>query len=104
MEAAIKGKEVISSLLSAGIPIGSTNPISGKFIWNSIGLSWMLYGTELWSHFTNSDIAVLERVNRIAAKRFKVSPSTLCQKPLSGTLVYGLFQVTLRKGMKNHAN
>ena len=31
----------------------------------------MLYGAELWSHFTNSDLAVLERVNRLAAKRIQ---------------------------------
>ena len=68
-ESVRKGKEVISTLLSEGVAIGTINPICGKFIWLSVGIPKMLYGGELWSDLSNTDYENLERVNRFASKR-----------------------------------
>ena len=59
-EAVAKGREVVSSLMTAGIPLGVINPICGRFIWHSIGLPKMLYGAELWCQLTNTNILSLE--------------------------------------------
>ena len=68
MEAAAKGREAVSSLMSAGVKIGVINPVCGKFIWNTFGLPRMLYGAEVWSNMSQLDILTLEHVNRFAAK------------------------------------
>lgn len=85
-EAAVKGKETISSLMSAGVKIGVINPVCGKFIWNTFGLPKMLYGAEVWSNMTESDILTLERVNRFAAKRAQGLAITTMSEAAIGSL------------------
>ena len=77
LEMARKGKGVVSSLMSAGARPGGLNPVCGINLWLTIGLPTMLYGCELWSNMTKSDLETLERVNRFAAKRIQgLAPST----------------------------
>ena len=67
-EAVNKGNEVLSALMSVGMRPGGLNPIFGIELWKSIGLSKMLYGSELWWNITKTDLDTMERVNRSAAK------------------------------------
>lgn len=67
-EAVNKGNEVVSALMSVGMRPGGLNPIFGIELWKSIGLSKMLYGSELWWNITKTDLDTMERVNRSAAK------------------------------------
>ena len=67
--AAKKGKEVVSSLMSVGVRPGGLNPICGAEVWKTTGLAKMLYGSQLWWNITKTDLGVLENANRFAAKR-----------------------------------
>ena len=64
-----KGNEVISALMSVGMRPGGLNPICGIELWKSVGLSKMLYGSELWWNITKMDLDMMEHVNRSTAKR-----------------------------------
>lgn len=76
-EAGKKGIEVVSSLMSSGIRPGGINPIVGANVWLTIGLPRMLYGCELWNNLTQTEIDILNRTNRFAAKRLQgLGPQT----------------------------
>ena len=65
---------------------GGLNPICGIELWKSIGLSKMLFGSELWWKITKSDLDLLERVNRSAAKRAQALCPTTRSEAVNGSL------------------
>ena len=71
MEMAKKGREVVASLMSTGIRPGGINPIVGVNVWLTVGLPRMLYGSELWNCLSLTEINILKRTNRFAAKRIQ---------------------------------
>ena len=71
MEMAKKGREVVASIMSTGIRPGGINPIVGANVWLTIGLPRMLYGCELWSNLTKTEVDILNRTHRFASKRIQ---------------------------------
>ena len=54
--------------MSLGARSGSMSPICDVGLWRVIGIPTCLYGCELWNALTATEISILERVQRYAAK------------------------------------
>ena len=90
--AAKKGREVVSSMLSCGVRPGGLSPICGVHLWRTVGLTAMLYGSELWSNLKQSDLKLLDLTNRFAAKRMQGSPP--CTRSEAATGNIGLWTIS----------
>lgn len=70
-----KGKAVMGELMCAGFRPGGINPICGASVWKAFGIPTMLYGCEVWSRLTMTEVKLLNQGNTFAAKRLQ----GLCQ-------------------------
>ena len=56
MTAAKKEKQATGLLMNVGVRPGGLNPICGTNTWKMFGLSSMLYGCDVWSPLTVTEI------------------------------------------------
>ena len=71
MEAVKKGKAAVYGLMGAGIGPGELNPICGAAVWKTFGIPAMLYGCEVWSNLSKTEIDILNRATTFAAKKIQ---------------------------------
>ena len=90
-EAVSKGKEVVFSLMNVGVRPCGLNPLCAAELWRTVGLPKMLYGSELWSNLTQTDLQALDRVHRFAAKRAQELPPSTKSAAALGNL--GLWSI-----------
>ena len=62
------------SIINSGISPEWFNPISSKVIYRSIVIPKAMYGCELWTSLTSTDILRLERSHRFSVKQMKSLP------------------------------
>ena len=63
-----KGKGMHWMLVKSGVNRMVMNPLTLASLWNKICLLAMLYGAELWTDLTWSEIQMLERTQKYVAK------------------------------------
>ena len=55
--------------MCAGFRPGGINPICGASVWKAFGIPTMLYGCEVWSRSTMTEVKLLNQRNTLEAKR-----------------------------------
>jgi hypothetical protein len=90
--AASKGKQAAGMLMNAGVRPGGLNPICGMNSWKTFGLPSMLYGAEVWSAQTITELDLLNRAGAFAAKRLQGLAPTTATAGALGTV--GLWSIT----------